>query len=140
MLDYEVLFYSSIFALATSSLATLFYWLNFKEIFLLLSKDEIETHYTKDYITKTIISCESFQLDNVLSRLKKSGLLITNIDINKNIIKIRKRIKIFNLGCGGILQFDDDKKELTFISFSLEFGSNKRLIKFNNKILELIEI
>ena len=132
ILDYEDLFYSLIFALATSSLATLFYWLNFKELFLLLSKDEIETHYSEDYVTKTFISCKSFQLDSILSRLEKSGLLITYIDINKNIIKIRKRIKIFNLGCGGILQFDDDKKELTVISFSLEFGSNKRLIRFLN--------
>jgi len=80
------------------------------------------------------------KIDDLASKLKKSGILIAYLDRNQYIIKIRQKLFYFD-GCGGILHFDNKNEELTMISFSFGAGSSKRRInKFNKEIHKLIGI
>lgn len=139
LFEYENIPYDFLFALITSVLIILFLWDRFKDVFTLLNNDKIEV---PDHLTssKSIRPYKLLQIDDLASKLEKSGMLITYLDRNKYIIKIRQKLIFFD-GCGGILHFDNKKEELTMISFSFGASSSKKRInKFNKKIYKLIEI
>lgn len=46
------------------------------------------------------------KIDDLASKLEKSGMFITYLDRNKYIIKIRQKLFYFD-GCGRILHFDN---------------------------------
>ena len=139
LFEYEDIPYDFLFALITSGLLILFLWDRFKDVFILLNNDKIEVphHLTS---SKSIRPYKLLQIDDLASKLEKSGMLITYLDRNKYIIKIRQKLIFFD-GCGGILHFDNKKEALTMISFSFGASSSKKRINnFNKKIYKLIEI
>lgn len=139
LFEYENIPYDFLFALITNVLIILFLWDRFKDVFTLLNNDKIED---PDHLTssKSIRPYKLLQIDDLASKLEKSGMLITYLDRNKYIFKIRQKLIFFD-GCGGILHFDNKKEELTIISFSFgALSSKKRINKFNKEIHKLIEI
>ncbi|MCL3782214.1 hypothetical protein EMN47_17640 [Prolixibacteraceae bacterium JC049] len=135
--SYEDLFYPLIYALVVSSVAILHLSYLLKELFILLNDDEVKSP-NQFYDAKETIPCEIFDMDKLIAQLQNAGLLITSVHREKNIIKIRQRLNIHSLGCGGILHWNENLKQLEFISFSINYYSKKPLAKFNKQVLELI--
>jgi hypothetical protein len=137
MFDYKDIFLDLLFALVVAVFTTLFFWDKLKDVFTLLNNDKVELPQSL-HSSKVVRPYQSFQIDNLVSKLEKSGMLITYLDRNKGIIKMREKLLFFNK-CGGILHFDHKKEELTMISFSFA-DSKKRLANFNKEMHKLIEL
>jgi hypothetical protein len=114
---YNSILSSLLFALVVSSITTLIYRAMLKDIFCFLTNDHTEIPHNRN-ISKTIMKNESFQIDNQVASLKNMGLLITYINRDEHIIKMRQKLVFLN-GCGALLYYDRNTKELTLMSFSL---------------------
>jgi hypothetical protein len=106
-------------------------------VFTLLSNDKIEVPQDL-HGAKITVPYPSFQIEDLVAKLEASGMLITYLDRDQGIVKMREKMNFFNK-CAGILYFDREKEALTIISFSFN-NREKRLTKFNDDLYRLIEL
>ena len=134
--DYNSMASSLLFAIVVTSITTFIYRSMIKDIFSFLTNDHTEIPHNRN-ISKKVMASKSFQIDHLIARLQNMGMLITYLNRDKNIIKMRQRL-IFLNGCGALLYYNKNTEEVTLISFSLFENTlndySKKVKQFSQKL------
>lgn len=134
--DYNSIASSLLFAIVVSSVTTIIYRSMIKDIFSFLTNEHIEIPPNRN-ISKVVMASKSFQIDNLITTLQNMGMLITYVNRDEKIIKMRQKL-IFLSGCGALLYYNKVTEELTLISFSLFENTlndySKKVKQFSQKL------
>lgn len=139
LLNMDDLMMSASYIVLFTTMATIGTRHRYKDAFRFVTSNSPNIDNDVDSISNTI-AVDCLTLDDVLILLKETDLILTLVDKENKIIKLRQRFKAFNVGCGTMIRFDEANKQMIITSFAFDYNKKLRAKTVNQQLSKLIGI